>query len=223
MTATAQMPTISIRQHAEAIGRLDYPADKLQPFGRDHLSLCCRLPNDISESNINQMRLTACAKEPWTIAAIEAMQPGEIMWDIGACVGSYTLVAAARGHLVVAFEPVESNYHALITNVLLNNLSGYVIPQPVALANDTGHLILHQRTTFPGSAANTLEPHAKHDCFHRYPVSVWKADVLAELLHLPLPHLVKLDVDGAEAQVLAGMAGILATPPAPPARRCGSR
>ena len=44
-------------------------------------------------------RLNACRKEPWTVAFIEAMPANSRFWDIGANVGSYALVAAARAEL----------------------------------------------------------------------------------------------------------------------------
>ena len=65
-------------------------------------------------------------KEPETIAWIEQMPPGSVLWDIGANVGTYAIYAAQRGMHVVAFEPSAANYYVLNRNIHLNKLSTQV-------------------------------------------------------------------------------------------------
>lgn len=45
---------------------------------------------------------------------------GEVVFDVGAAFGSYTLPALAAGARVVAFEPADFNYELLKTNLRLN-------------------------------------------------------------------------------------------------------
>ena len=66
-------------------------------------------------------RIHSCQKEPWTVAMIERMQPGDVLYDIGANVGAYTLVAAALHHRVVAIEPGYANYARLCQNPTMNS------------------------------------------------------------------------------------------------------
>lgn len=47
-------------------------------------------------------------------------RPGEVVLDVGAAFGSYTLPALALGARVVAFEPADFNYELLMTNLKLN-------------------------------------------------------------------------------------------------------
>jgi len=87
----------SIERSRIDVGRVDYAGAQI------HLKLSS--PQEVK-------RLTACAKEPWTIEWIETwLGPGETLYDIGANVGAYSLVAAEQhgGDVsVVAFEPARS-------------------------------------------------------------------------------------------------------------------
>ncbi len=66
---------------------------------------------------------TILTKEPDSMAWIDAMQPGSVLWDIGANVGVLTLYAAMRGDIEVwAFEPAAVNYYNLVANCELNRL-----------------------------------------------------------------------------------------------------
>ena len=54
------------------------------------------------------------SKEPDTIHWInEIMQPGDILYDIGANIGTYSLYAASRNIEVYAFEPESTSYAIL--------------------------------------------------------------------------------------------------------------
>ena len=59
-------------------------------------------PNIFTKYRVDSLR----SKEPDTIAWIAGFQPGEVLVDIGANVGMYTIWAAkTRGVRVFAFEP----------------------------------------------------------------------------------------------------------------------
>lgn len=153
-----------------------------------------------------EFRLKACAKEPWTVAWIEGMPPGSVLWDVGANVGSYTLIAAKLGHLVVAVEPAYPNYATLCQNVALNGLGEQVIPVPLCLAPVVGWAAFPYRELWPGAAS--------HGANGKEPVFVQRIPcaTLDHLIHafgLPFPTHVKLDVDGSEQDVLTGMVEML--------------
>jgi len=66
-------------------------------------------------------------KEPITITWMDNMKPGEIVIDIGANVGMYSLMSSvSRGTKVYAFEPEASNYNLLCHNIRLNNVADKV-------------------------------------------------------------------------------------------------
>ena len=58
-------------------------------------------------------------KEPITITWMDNMQAGDVVIDIGANVGMYSLMSAvSRSARVYAFEPESSNYNLLCQNIL---------------------------------------------------------------------------------------------------------
>ncbi len=59
-------------------------------------------------------RSSPCAKEPETVEWIRSFPEGSVLWDVGASVGPYSLIAAALGHKVVAFEPFAPSYGHLV-------------------------------------------------------------------------------------------------------------
>ena len=83
-------------------------------------------------------RVHACRKEPWTVEWLDGcVQPGDVLYDIGANVGAFTLIAAVgRGARAVAFEPSYANYGRLCENLHLNGCDGAVVPFPLPLAGD---------------------------------------------------------------------------------------
>ena len=91
-------------------------------------------------------RARSCKKEPWTVAWIEeSMSGGGVLYDVGANVGTFSLVAAkvcARRGTVVAFEPGFASYAHLCGNIVLNRCEAIIIPVPLALAGTlrTGHV-----------------------------------------------------------------------------------
>ena len=159
-------------------------------------------------------RVKAASKEPWTVDFIESMSGEDVLYDIGANVGSYTLIAAARGQRVVAVEPGAQNYAALVKNLILNGVNERVVPLPIALWAQNCLLWLNYSDLAPGSASHVLGQSAPGDkpiWFHRMPVMTLKLDEIIKVLGLPEPTHIKLDTDGSESLVLAGAVRILKT------------
>jgi FkbM family methyltransferase len=154
-------------------------------------------------------RLRPVAKEPWTVRWLEQTgRPGDVFYDIGANVGSYSLIAAALGLRVVAFEPGYASYAALCDNIVLNRRGDTITPLPAVLAEHTGLATLGYSDVVAGAAEHTLD--SSGEAAYRQPVLAYRLDDLVDQFGLPLPALLKVDVDGAEASVLAGGARTLA-------------
>src|SRR3990167_6293770 len=216
-----------------ALGRLDYPEASLLPYGRTKLLM--EVHSGQEGMRIANMRLGACTKEPWTVALIESMAPGEVFWDVGACVGSYTMIAAARGLQVVAFEPSPANYAELCRNLAHNALLDSVIVEcwqlgatdatvtvfhheiagypplvvPVGIGDQDANIWLHFSSMLAGAASHLMTGECRKQTFHKMLVPLWSASTLSQTIGLPFPHVVKLDVDGFEQQVLTGMEWLL--------------
>lgn len=161
-------------------------------------------------------RIRPVAKEPWTVRWLEAsLRPGDVFWDVGANVGAYSLVAARAGGgrvRVVAVEPAYATYAALCDNVVLNGLADVISPLPLVLGDAPRVGVLSYSAVEAGAAIHTLDGAVERrlDVAFRQPVLVHSVDDLVERFGLPAPTLMKVDVDGAEAAVLAGAARTLA-------------
>lgn len=129
--------------------------------------------------------------------ALHYLRPGDLMVDVGANVGSYTVLAAgAAGARVIACEPVPTTFAALATNVAVNALGDRVELQPVGVGASAGELVM----TAGGDTTNhVLRDGERADETVR--VVVKRLD---DIVGDRAPALVKVDVEGFEREVLSG-------------------
>lgn len=178
------------------------PSPRVVELDYPHARILLEAPTKVARK-----RAFACAKEPFTVAWLESLPAGEVLFDVGANVGAYALVGALRpqGALrVVAFEPAYPTYALLCANVAHNHVGSDVSPLPVALGDRTG------LTEFPlhdlrGGAAL----HDRAQAAYVQPAVSARADELVRSWGVPAPAHVKLDTDGAELAVLRGMGDLL--------------
>lgn len=187
-----------IKERMRPIGRLDYGPGEIK------MNL---------DGSLQVMRLRSCRKEPETVRWIERyMVKGDVLYDVGANVGPYSLVAAAslNGDCeIYAIEPSFSTFSALSANVLLNNLSLVIKPLHVALSSSTTLATFHYSDTSAGAALHAVEEPIDQagGCFtavHSQPVLTYRLDDLIATFSLPCPNHLKIDTDGAELRVLQG-------------------
>lgn len=158
-------------------------------------------------------RAHACAKEPATVAWItERIKSGDVLYDIGANVGAYSLVAAYCGGAkarIYAFEPSFLNFHQLCRNVILNKFQGNILPYMIALSEKTGMSRFNYASLEPGAALHALGEavNSKGESFepiYGQQMISFCLDDLIEQFAFPCPNLVKMDVDGIEPSILVG-------------------
>ena len=95
-------------------------------------------------------------KEPCTIEWIAGFGRGEILVDVGANVGMYTIWAAkTRAARVYAFEPEAQNYALLNRNVVLNDLGERVMAYCLALSDVEGFSELHLSDLSAGASCHS--------------------------------------------------------------------
>ncbi len=164
-------------------------------------------------------RVHSCRKEPWTVEWLEQyIRAGAVLYDIGANVGTFTLIAAMRTPTatVVAFEPGYASFAHLCDNLLFNNVADAFIPVPMPLWSRTGMMRLKYRSTEAGQSRHAIRERGltrgRSGARYLQPVFAYRLDDLVKQFDLPAPTHVKLDVDGAEVEVLTGAAETLATP-----------
>jgi len=168
---------------------------------------------DVSSSMEQNVRLNSCHKEPETVHWIESFfKSGEVFFDVGANVGAYSLVAAKcfKGALkVYSFEPSFLNFGQLCHNIYLNGCGETIVPFNVAFSSKTAVDWFNYRSLTVGGAMHALgEP---KDDFDQVFTPVFKQPMLGFtmddfIVHfsLPVPHHIKIDVDGIEYQILQG-------------------
>jgi FkbM family methyltransferase len=175
------------------------------------------LLNSISE----YPRRLACQKEPWTVKWIETyVKEGDVLFDVGANVGAYSLIAAmvTKGNArIFAFEPAFFNYPALCRNVLTNNCQDSIVTFPFALSKSTHLDYFNYADMKAGSALHTLGEQIDYrgdsfDAEYRQPVIAYSLDDMVHLFNIPVPNHIKIDVDGTEMDVLMGAEKTLDNP-----------
>ncbi len=62
------------------------------------------------------------AEKAFLRSFLAEVSPGDVVFDIGSCVGLFALPAAQKGGRVVAFEPDPGFRAALVRNVKINRL-----------------------------------------------------------------------------------------------------
>lgn len=127
--------------------------------------------------------------------------------DVGANVGVYTLTLARKCAEVHAFEPHPDVRYRLTENVRLNNLENVLI-SPYALSDTEGEAVLY-------SAAHANQGQAsleqRDDLVTPNRCRLQTLDNYVTEVGLTRLDLVKVDVEGAEFDVLRGGAKTLAT------------
>lgn len=155
--------------------------------------------------------------EPDTLEWIDTtLAQGDVLWDIGANIGLYSLYAAAKGGVrIFSFEPSAFNFALLVEHVALNKKDELVNPLCVALSDSTGVFPLHMANLSVGRAGNGLrDARTQEGTFasvFKQSVPALKGDDAVALLGIPAPTHIKLDVDGIEGLILAGMPKVLAS------------
>jgi FkbM family methyltransferase len=135
-------------------------------------------------------------------------KPSEItFFDIGANVGGITLPILKKNTNVkaYAFEPNPSTLSRLIRNIGLNP---EIATRSVIIGSAIGSSLGHQNFGMEFNANNSGTASIRNSEFTVQPISlrVWcdTIDNLVEIGAIPTPHVVKIDVEGFELNVVRG-------------------
>ena len=130
----------------------------------------------------------------------QILKPGMWVVEAGANIGAHTVPMArlcAPGPLY-AFEPQQRVFQILCANLALNDVRN-VLAYPDAVGAENGHVFLpplDYGAVFNFGGVSILPPDAQQGI--RTPV------VTLDSLELPACHVIKIDVEGFEPQVLRG-------------------
>ncbi|MBX7219904.1 MAG: FkbM family methyltransferase [Blastocatellia bacterium] len=136
---------------------------------------------------------------------LHALRPEDLFVDIGANVGTYSVLAAgAVGTRCVAVEPVPSTFAHLVDNIRLNHLENRVQTCNLGIGGEPGTL----RFSAELDTVNHVIPESDTS-LKTIQVDIQALDVV---LGGEGPTLIKIDVEGFETEVIRGAAETLAHP-----------
>ena len=132
------------------------------------------------------------------------LRPGDLFVDVGANVGSYTVLASrVCGADVVAFEPDPGTLAHLSENVRANGVGQLVAAKESAVGATVGEIGF---STDQDTVNHVVEGGSDG---HSRTVAIVTLDVALADRH---PALIKVDVEGHESAVIAGALATLADP-----------
>lgn len=136
------------------------------------------------------------------------LRPGDLFVDVGANIGSYTILAAAAvGADCISFEPGPEAFSWLVRNVGLNGVSNRVEARREAVGSRTGQV------SFTADRDTTNHPvlgpvgEAGEERVQSVPMTT-----LDQALGGRVPAMLKIDVEGFETEVLDGATATLERP-----------
>jgi FkbM family methyltransferase len=128
---------------------------------------------------------------------LHVLRPSDHFADIGANLGSYTVLAGAVvGASGVAVEPVPHTFARLVDNIRLNDISRLITPLNIGLADTAGTMTFTRdldtvnHVVAPGeTSGSTID------------VNVMPLDMA---IGSTVPNVIKIDVEGYEMRVIEG-------------------
>jgi len=148
-----------------------------------------------------------------TQAVTEHCKPGWVVCDIGAHHGYFSLLMSkiiGTGGYCFAFEPLSENYDCIVKTIQANSLTNITVEQ-LAVSNHSNQKELH---TIPQEFAksrfvNNIAPSEAYKFSKTVIVKTTSLDDYFKNCGIPRIDMIKIDVEGAESQVIVGAQSIL--------------
>lgn len=119
-------------------------------------------------------------------------QPNQVVFDIGTSYGSYTMAALVSGATVYCFEPEKTVFDDLLKNIQLNNWQNKCFPANMGMWSEITYK--NMKTYAPHWPEQTITS----DYF------MHTIDDYTKSINLEKLDLMKIDVEGAEVEVIKG-------------------
>ncbi|MEK8180234.1 FkbM family methyltransferase [Flavobacterium buctense] len=162
--------------------------------------------------------LELCARmnyETENLDFIDRIKPNEVLYDLGACEGRFSLYAALKGVTVVSFEPEAKNFSVFSQNIALNHIGEAKLTAINAgVGAKNGKAIInigqpweggHQKVVEHGEIRNDLN----FNFVENQEIALVSIDSFVEEGLYPAPNYLKIDIDGSEMPFLIGAAKTL--------------
>ncbi len=168
----------------------------------------------ILRSPIDEYRIGSLGGESASINLFATMlKPTDVVYDIGAQLGIYTVVASMKAHMgcVYSFEPDTELRERLAQNIELNRRQNIkILPFAVAATSGTETLFTDGESGF--SPSLRLQSRAGA-CTGSITVDSISIDDAITRLQIRPPDILKIDIEGAEWHALLGMKVLFASRP----------
>lgn len=139
---------------------------------------------------------------------------GKVVYDIGAFIGLFAMHCARTAQQVICFEPLERNRDALKRNLALNQF-GNVRIRPVGVGRTAASVTISFDPLMPGGASVVSEISsgimAASSSSVQSTIEIVSLDADRAAHQLPIPDLIKIDIEGNEHDALLGAEQTLRT------------
>ena len=153
---------------------------------------------------------TFFVKEPRTLEWIDTFNSDDVLYDIGANIGVYTIYAGVnkKAENILAFEPDSLNYAILNKNVFINGLYDRVACYNIAFSDSSRLDYLYLSVLDPGSSCHNFgypnEYVKKLKGTLKQGSISYTLDTFIDEFDPPFPNHIKIDVDGLEKEIIVG-------------------
>ncbi len=153
-------------------------------------------------------------EEPLMITWIKTMQSNDVVLDVGANVGIYTIPIAKKVQTVYACELDPLNIAILKENMFLNAVTENIVVLPFACGDAAKIVDVKFRDLAYGDALQLIEGGDPQNTrlgqrTHSAKAVQFSLDDIFIKLDLSRPNKIKIDVDGNELTVLQGMKDLI--------------
>ena len=136
-------------------------------------------------------------------------KPESVIFDLGANLGYFSLLCASysSGAKIFAFEPIPANMTILCRHLLINNVKN-VTPVNLAVSD---HLGLVDFSADNQSVSYTYKQSSSYYGIRHLNIKIGTTslDTLNSQFGFPEPDIIKIDVEGAEYDVLLGAESLI--------------
>ena len=130
------------------------------------------------------------------------VRQGMVVYDIGAHVGVYTILASTLVGVegrVIAFEPLPHNLFYLHKHLKINSVNNVSVIETA----------LSDKSSLSTFAVGQTSSMGRLDSSGSLTVQSFTLDEIIHLHKLPIPEIIKMDIEGGEADALKGAAQLL--------------
>ena len=134
---------------------------------------------------------------------LHLLRPGDLLGDVGANVGAYTVLAAKNANAnVISIEPVPATFQHLKNNITLNKINERVNLINCGVAAENGELAFTKELDAVNHVAVPGETNSDN-------IITAKARTLDNIFQLYKPLILKIDVEGFEHEAIKGAGQLL--------------